>query len=255
MTRQKLLSSFFKNKPVQSITNDPTLLCWLSDHDFLRVNASTPIIVQDSQIAVFFMNQQMVAILEKGTYPWYWVFENPLLADSLANLFVYYFSTKIFSDQRWGTPTPILIQDSVSGILSLRAHGAFSYQLDNPKKLWRHIPGDSKQFSTEDIIDPLRSLILEQLAITLNNQPNLKDLLKDREALTQQLTQKVSQVFVQEYGLKLNSFQIQSLSLPEKDMSTMDNIAKLEKLNELYRQGILTEQEFEAKKKELLKGL
>ncbi len=213
MTRQNRLLPFSKNKVISSTTDDPLLICWKADYAAKKISHLTNIIVQEGQIALFLMNQQIVAILEKGSYPWHWVFESLIVPE---NLSIYYFSTKTFSDQRWGTPTPVLIQDPQSGVLSIRAHGAFSYQLDNPKKLWRHIPNDTKQFSTEDIIHPLRSVILEQFSIAMNNQQNLNQLLKDREALTQQIAQKISFVFEKQYGLKLTAFQIQSLSLPDK---------------------------------------
>lgn len=236
---------------IQSSTSNPHAICWSSKIDINKLNNSSLILVAEGQIALFINNDKLVAILEKGAYPWNWVFDSPPAL--LPNLQVYFFSTKTFSDQRWGTPSPIMISDEKNQVFSIRAHGAFSYQIDNPKKLWPHIPNQVQDFSLDAMLHPLRAIILEQLNNLLSGQSNLAQLLKDRELLSKHVSENLATIFRDQYGLTLVKFIIQSISQPEQ--SATDNTEKIAKLNELYRQGAITQEEFEEKKKNLLKDI
>lgn len=242
---------FLKDPSIACVIEDPSCLCTLIELNHTKVDWLTEIVVQEGQLALFIADQQIVAILEKGTYPWNWVFS----ALPTSDMSLYYFSTKTFADQRFGTATPIMIQDPTSGIFSLRAHGAFSYQLQNPKKLWQHIPSGTQTFLSAEILTSLRAIILEELAITLNNQPDLKSILQDRAGLAHTMHTRLATLFSNNYGLQLDDFIIQSISFSEKETSSLESMAKLEKLNALYKQGILSQEEFEEKKKAILKDL
>lgn len=241
--------TFAKHSVIQSTENDPKNICWQYELK-KKISPHTLVVVQEDQVAMLFLQQTMRAILDNGSFPLPWVLEAPSLHD-LNSLKVYFFTRKTFTDQRWGTPSPILVQGKTN--LSLRAHGTFSYRLDNPKRLWRHIPTNAKTYSSEDIAGELRSLILNQFTTVLQRQ-ELESLIGDREKLAALVCEPLTQAFFH-FGLTLTSFLIQSISLPENQMSSMQNVTRLEKLNELYRQGILSQEEYELKKKEILKDM
>lgn len=241
---------FSKQSVIQSTISDPQNICWQLELESTQIGSQTHVIVQEGQVAMLFLQQTMSAILDNGSFPLPWVLETSSLND-LRSLKVYFFTTKTFTDQRWGTPSPILIQGKTS--ISLRAHGTFSYRLHNPKRLWRHIPINAKTYSSEDMSGELRSLILNQFTAVLQQQ-DFESLIGNREKLSAQVHEPLTKAF-HNFGLTLTSFLIQSISLPENQMTSMQNVTKLEKLNELYRQGVLSQEEYELKKKEILKDI
>ena len=57
---------------------------------------------------------------------WDKLFESPFKSD------VYFFSTRLQINQRWGTPQPITIRDKEFGAVRLRAFGIYSYRIVDP---------------------------------------------------------------------------------------------------------------------------
>ena len=54
-------------------------------------------------------------------------FESPFKSD------VYFFSTRLQIDQKWGTATPITIRDKEFGAVRLRGYGIYSYRIADPR--------------------------------------------------------------------------------------------------------------------------
>ena len=58
-------------------------------------------------------------------------FESPFKSD------VYFFSTRLQIDQKWGTATPITIRDKEFGAVRLRGYGIYSYRISDPRTFLR----------------------------------------------------------------------------------------------------------------------
>ena len=54
-------------------------------------------------------------------------FKSPFKSD------VYFFSTRVKTDQRWGTATPITIRDKEFGAVRVRGYGIYAWHIDDPK--------------------------------------------------------------------------------------------------------------------------
>src|ERR1700719_120930 len=54
-------------------------------------------------------------------------FESPFKSD------VYFFSTRLQIDQKWGTGTPVTIRDKEFGAVRLRGYGIYSYRISDPR--------------------------------------------------------------------------------------------------------------------------
>lgn len=57
-------------------------------------------------------------------------FESPFKSD------VYFFSTRLQLDQKWGTPEPITTRDKEFGMIRLRAFGNYAYRVADPQKFF-----------------------------------------------------------------------------------------------------------------------
>ncbi len=97
--------------------------------------------VRDSQMAVFVNEGQIADVFQPGLYTlntqtlpiltylrnWDKAFKSPFKSD------VYYYSTRLQINQKWGTTTPITIRDKEFGAVRLRAYGIYAYRVNDPK--------------------------------------------------------------------------------------------------------------------------
>ncbi len=97
--------------------------------------------VRESQMAAFVNEGTIADIFQPGLYTlntqtlpiltnlqnWDKAFQSPFKSD------VYFFSTRLQVNQRWGTPNAITIRDKEFGAVRLRAFGIYSYRLSDPR--------------------------------------------------------------------------------------------------------------------------
>jgi membrane protease subunit (stomatin/prohibitin family) len=72
---------------------------------------------------------------------WDKLFESPFKSD------VYFFSTRLQLDCKWGTPNPITIRDKDFGMVRMRAFGIYSYKLTDVRKFHSEISGTREQYT------------------------------------------------------------------------------------------------------------
>src|SRR3954447_14777117 len=130
--------------------------------------------VRDSQMAVFMnegraadafapglytLNTQTLPIL---TYVMNWdkAFKSPFKSD------VYFFSTRLQTDQRWGTATPITFRDKEFGAVRMRGYGIYAYRIANPKVFHQKISGSRDVYRVPDLEGQLRNTIVARMRDT-----------------------------------------------------------------------------------------
>ena len=88
-------------------------------------------------------------------------FESPFKSD------VYFFSTRLQMDQRWGTPSPITIREKDFGAVRLRGYGIYSYRIADPRKFFVSISGTREVYYVQELEGQLRNTIVAQLTDVL----------------------------------------------------------------------------------------
>src|ERR1700732_4877135 len=120
--------------------------------------------VRDSQAAVFVNEGAVADVVGPGLYTlttntlpiltylknWDKAFKSPFKSD------VYYFSTRLQTNQRWGTATPITVRDKDFGAVRLRAYGIFSYRLSDAKTFYSKVSGTRDIYHVADLAGQLR---------------------------------------------------------------------------------------------------
>ena len=105
--------------------------------------------VRESQMSVFVNEGRIADVFSPGRYTlttqtlplltnlmnWDKLFESPFKSD------VYFFSTRLQLNQKWGTANPITIRDKEFGAVRLRAFGIYSYKIFDPKPFHIHVSG------------------------------------------------------------------------------------------------------------------
>ncbi|MBL7554482.1 MAG: SPFH domain-containing protein [Bdellovibrionaceae bacterium] len=191
--------------------------------------------VRQTQIALF-VNEGVVADLfgpglhtvETRNLPvltnlqnWDKMFQSPFKSD------VIFFSTNEQIDQKWGTASPITVRDKDFGVVRIRAFGTFSYRIKNPKVVYQKLSANKEVFSAGDLEGQLKSTILTSLATYFGKaQISFLDMAAHQENFSQILKNELADDF-ENYGLSLESFFVQSISLPEEVQSQIDKMASM----------------------------
>jgi membrane protease subunit (stomatin/prohibitin family) len=199
--------------------------------------------VRDSQLALFVNEGEIADLFEPGlhtlntqTLPvltslkhWDKFFKSPFKSD------VFFFSTREQIDQRWGTPNPIVIRDKDFGPIRLRAHGIYSYKIKNPRIFFKKISGTKSKFTTQELEGQLRSTIVTSLATFFGNaQVSFVDMAANQTRFSETLKEALS-IPLEAYGLKLETFFVQSISLPEELQSHLDRVASMNMVGDLKK--------------------
>jgi membrane protease subunit (stomatin/prohibitin family) len=147
---------------------------------------------------------------------WDKLFESPFKSD------VYFFSTRARLDRKWGTPTPITIRDKEFGMVRLRAFGIYAYHLVDPKLFHTTISGTLEKYSGEQLESQLRNTIVAHIADLFGESGTpFIDMAANQIEFGNALKATVEPLF-QSYGLALDSFAVQSISLPEEIEKILD---------------------------------
>jgi membrane protease subunit (stomatin/prohibitin family) len=182
------------------------------------------LIVRPAQNAIFVNEGQIADVFTPGTWTlttqnmpvmtrlksWKYGFESPFKAD------VFYVSTRQFTDQLWGTPSPLAINDpEFGGRILIQSRGQFAYRVADPARFLEEYAGSRESCSAQMLLGYLRGFIVQRLRdgimesglgyTALNTQ-----LIEFSDKIMEGLAGKFTAI-----GLELTSFVIQEMELPE----------------------------------------
>jgi membrane protease subunit (stomatin/prohibitin family) len=160
---------------------------------------------------------------------WDKAFKSPFKSD------VYFFSTRLQTNQHWGTQNPITIRDKEFGAVRLRAFGIYSYHLMNPKEFYTKVSGTRDVYRVEDLEGQLRNTIVGRITDTFagSNVPFL-DMAANQVALSEKIATQMKPAFT-ELGLSLDSFVVENLSLPDELQKVLDQRISMNMVGDMGR--------------------
>jgi len=199
--------------------------------------------VRDSQAAVFVNEGTVADVFEPGLYTlntqtlpiltylknWDKAFQSPFKSD------VYFFSTRIQTNQHWGTQNPITIRDKEFGAIRLRGFGIYSYHLKDAKTFYSKISGTRDVYGVADLEGQLRNTIIAKMtdAFAASQVPFL-DMAANQGALADKIAESLKPGFA-DYGLELDSFVVENLSLPDEIQKVLDQRISMNVLGDMGR--------------------
>lgn len=205
------------------------LLIWRQpEEDF---NTNSTLIVMPGEEAIFVKGGTVEQTFENGTYKL--STENYPFISRLRNAFtggistfncVVYFVRKAHSIEiLWGTDSPIQVRDPVMMIAtSVRARGAYKVQIDNPVKFLEKLIGNNVpvQFQEElnkYFISEFQQHIKASIARAIRDSgKEILGICAEQDVLAQDI-QPILQEILDDYGLRLVTFSIAALDIPEND--------------------------------------
>jgi membrane protease subunit (stomatin/prohibitin family) len=197
--------------------------------------------VRDSQLAVF-VNEGKVAdafgpglyTLNTNTLPiltylknWDKKFQSPFKSD------VYFFSSRIQTDQHWGTQNPITIRDKEFGAIRLRGFGIYSYHIADAKSFYSKISGTRDIYHIADLEGQLRNTIIAKMTDAFaGSQVPFLDMAASQGAIAEKISEQLKPAFT-DYGLTLDTFVVENLSLPEELQKVLDQRISMNVLGDM----------------------
>ena len=186
--------------------------------------------VRDSQAAVFVNQGQIADVFGPGLYTlstntlpiltylqnWDKAFKSPFKSD------VYFFSTRLQVNQKWGTATPITIRDKEFGAVRMRAYGIYAYRIADPKIFYQKVSGTRPAYMVSDLDGQLRNSIIGQMTDMFGNSSvDFLDMASHQSQLGQNMLLGLRPMFA-DLGLLLDSFTLENISMPEELQKLLD---------------------------------
>lgn len=197
----------------------------------------TQLIVNESQEAVFLKGGQICDIFSSGTYTL--ETRNIPILNNIINLpfggrspfaaEVWYINKACTLDVKWGTPTPIQLQDPKYNLfVSVRSFGQFGIRINDSSIFLRKLVGTLPAFNKEDIINFFKGLYLTKIKDSISSYLVHKKIsVLEINAYLDEISQFMKERIEDEllhYGIELVNFYVNDISVPEDD----PNIKKLQ---------------------------
>jgi len=161
---------------------------------------------------------------------------------------VWFVNKAIPLDIKWGTSTPIQLEDPEYQILiPVRAFGQFGLQITDGGKFVTKLVGATSSFDRDAMQSYFKGILLTQLKAAVatamvKKEVGILDITAELVNLSEQVQAELTPQF-DEYGLAIKSFRIMSINVPEDDASYV--MLKEAKANAVRRriEGFSYEQE------------
>jgi len=199
--------------------------------------------VRDSQMALFVNEGKAADAFAPGLYTltthtlpiltylqnWDKAFQSPFKSD------VYFFSTRIQTNQHWGTPNPITIRDKEFGAVRLRAFGIFTYHIKDPKMFYTKVSGTRDIYRVAELDGQLLNTIVGRITDTFaNSDVPFLDMAANQVSLSDKIATQLKPGFT-DLGLMLDSFVVENLSLPDELQKVFDQRISMNMVGDMGR--------------------
>jgi membrane protease subunit (stomatin/prohibitin family) len=209
-----------------------------------EIKNGAKLIVRESQVAAFVSEGTLTDLFQfPGTYTlstqnlpilaklkgWKYGFESPFKAE------VYFVSTRVFTERKWGTKNPIMLRDPEFGPTRLRAFGSFAIKVSDPATFLKQIVGTDHRFSVEEIGNQVRDMVTARFADVLGESKiPVLDLASNYDELGKFLTQRIAPDF-EPFGLQIVALMVENISLPPEVEAALDKRTSMGVIGDLNR--------------------
>ncbi len=213
------------------------------ERDGHEIKHGAKLTVREGQAAVFVHEGRLADVFPPGLYRlktanlpilstlqhWDHGFESPFKSE------IYFISTRQFTDLKWGTKNPIMLRDPEFGPVRLRAFGAYTLRVNDPGLFLREIVGTDGLFTTDEITDQIRNIIVSRFSngIATSRVPVL-DLAANLDDMGEFIRSRI-QPEMAALGLEIPSLLIENVSLPPEVEQALDRRASMGVIGDLKR--------------------
>ena len=205
------------------------------------IKLGAQLIVRESQSAIFFKSGKGYDLLGPGrhtltslnvpvltrTLSLPWGFQSPIRCE------VYFANHKVFTNLKWGTKDPVAFRDRELGLVRLRGYGTYTCRIVEPLLFINTLVGREAAYSTDDISDYLRDVIVSRINDMFGEKlKTIFDLPQQYGELSREIVQRIGQEFTK-YGLELVDFYITSITPPDEVQKMIDQKSSMQAVGDL----------------------
>jgi membrane protease subunit (stomatin/prohibitin family) len=215
---------------IQWTEDGDEVLAWRFPMRDMEIQQGAQLTVRETQAALFVHQGTPADLFGPGQHTiktqniplltdlanWDKLFESPFKSD------VYFFSTRLRLNQKWGTSNPITLRDREFGAVRLRAFGIYTFRIAAPRVFYQKVSGSRDTYTVGDIEGQLRNSVVAVLTdhFAESSIPFL-DMAANQVELGAAVADKLRPMFA-DLGLALENFQVQNVSLPEELQKRLD---------------------------------
>jgi membrane protease subunit (stomatin/prohibitin family) len=244
-TKNKLamgIFDFIKNEFIEVIewvddTQDTVI--WKFPDKGNKIMNGAQLTVRESQVAVLMNEGEFGDVYLPGRHQlttqnmpitttlksWKYLFNSPFKVD------VYYVSTKQFTALGWGTTNPIIMRDPTFQQVRIKSFGTYTIRIKDPKKFITEFAGTAPWVRIGDVEAQLRNTIISKMSEGFA-EAGISVL--DLAANFTEIGSRLKPVFQQEFdswGIDLDKFYIENVSLPPEVEKMLDKTTQLSMMN------------------------
>lgn len=207
------------------------------------IKLGAQLIVQENQAAVFFRDGKAYDILGPGRHTLS-TLNIPVLTKTLSLPFgfdspfrasIYFVSTKVFTDLRWGTREPVAFKDSELGMVRLRAFGNYTVRITQPLLFINTLVGTQGIYTTAEMSDYLRDVTVSRINDLMGESlDTIFNLPKYYDELAAALKARLHEDFTR-YGIELIDTFINSITPPDEVQKMIDERTGMRAVGDLDR--------------------
>ena len=205
-------------------------LCLKFPTDDLKMGSQ--LVVYPSQVAFFVKGGQIFDQFEAGTFTIKTsnipllnnVINLPFGSESPFKAEVWFVNLTSKLDMKWGTLTPIQLEDPKYGIIiPVRAFGQYGLKVYNPELFLKKLIGNKSSFSVDKVDSYFKGILLSQLSMAIAKKMvldniSILDINTHLMDMSDYCNEAINKHFGK-YGLELSEFSIVSINIPQDDPS------------------------------------
>lgn len=238
--------SFFSKQfidVIQWTEPEDGILAYRYPMEDMEIQNGGKLTVRDSQMAIFVNEGRIADVFGPGLYTlstqtlpiltylmnWDKAFKSPFKSD------VYYFSSRLQTNQRWGTATPITIRDKEFGAVRMRAYGIYTYRIADPRLFYQKVSGTRDIYRVAELEGQLRNSIIGRMTDMFGQSaiPFL-DMASNQVELSQKMREAMQPMFA-DFGLGLDTFVVENISLPDELQKLLDQRIGMNMIGDMNR--------------------
>ncbi len=227
---------------IEWIDDSRHTLVWRFPRYRNQIKLGARLVVRPGQLAVFVREGRVADVFEPGQHRletrnlpllstlagWKHGFDSPFMAE------VYFVSTRVVTDLRWGTPNPVPMRDPDFGPIRVRAFGTYTLRAQDPRTLLAQLVGTDGVVEADEVTELLRSIIASAFAdLVGKSEIPILDLAARYGELSEQLRRMAVSRIDTEYGLEIPQLFIVNVSVPAEVEQALDARSSMNALGDL----------------------
>lgn len=229
---------------IEWIDDTRRTLVWRFPRYHNQIKNGAQLIVRPGQVAAFVHEGKLADVFEPGMHTldtnnvpilstlqgWKHGFDSPFKCE------IYFVNTRVVTDLKWGTPSPVMMRDPEFGPIRLRAFGTYTMRAVDPRALITELVGTDGVFATDELETLMRGVIGSTLADVLGSSKIAAlDLASNYTEIGEELRKAVCENIDDEYGLEVPQLFVVNVSFPEEVEKALDKRTSMSVIGDIGR--------------------